>query len=270
MRNRRPQADFRRHLGAEHQGRLCYQIRPLRPLQLVHKAAGVSPALPGARISLGPWLSAPPGTPLRSGISHRRVIHHRPGTPTGQLSGMLRSHSCLLSDSGASLLDRFPPLSAAMSPWNPLHPCEGGWGVHNLPVTRGERLTQKPSATSRSAWGKCIPDCGEPCLTWLQPHEPGSEHSPEENSLDTDSHHRTAQGHLTTKKASTGGLLRVYLKCMQSPFFSGATCAENTWWEGPALQAWPHLPPGTLVLSPAEHGGETWATSDSALCIGFS
>ena len=129
MRNRRPQADFRRHLGAEHQDRLCYQIRPLRPLQLVHKTAGVSPALPGARISLGPSLSAPPGTPLRSGISHCRVIHHRPSAPTGQLSGMLRSHSCLLSDSGASLLDCFPPLSAAMSPWNPLHPCEGGWGV---------------------------------------------------------------------------------------------------------------------------------------------
>lgn len=53
VRNRRPQADFRRHLGAEHQGRLCYQIRPLRPLQLVHNAVGVSPALQGALISLG-------------------------------------------------------------------------------------------------------------------------------------------------------------------------------------------------------------------------
>ena len=54
----------------------------------------------------------------------------------------------------------------------------------------------EPSATSRSAWGKCIPDCGEPCLTWLQPHEPGGRHSPKENSLNVDSHHRAAQGHL--------------------------------------------------------------------------
>ena len=99
------------------------------------------------------------------------------------------------------------------------------------------------------------------------------------------------------KKAQGGpGLLGMYLKCMQSPFFYGASLlsggrfasqsavslrgsvgswgtshrAENTWREGPALQTWPHLPLGTSTVSWAEHGGETWATSDSTLCIRFS
>ena len=48
-------------------------------------------------------------------MSHCCIIHHRPGAPTGQLSGMRRSLSCLLSDSGTSLLGCFPLLSATMS-----------------------------------------------------------------------------------------------------------------------------------------------------------
>ena len=133
VRNRRPQADFRRHLGAEHQGRLCYQIRPLRPLQLVHNAVGVSPALRGARISLGRSRAqcAPRNAPALWDVS--LLGHPSPaGAPKGQLSGMRRSLSCLLSHSSASLLGCFPPLSTAMSPLEPASSARRRMGASGL------------------------------------------------------------------------------------------------------------------------------------------